>query len=74
MNAAKCFAVESTIPAAAPDEVTKYGQAMTRKQKREDEDVTAWLELQEDAEIDALTKEMASKADRRFDMDCPNAW
>lgn len=62
MNAANRTVIESNIPAAEDKRDFKNG--LTAKQYREQEDITAWLELQEDAEIELLTQEYASKSQR----------
>lgn len=52
MNRPNATVVESNIPAAVESRDFKGG--LTVKQQREQEDITAWLEMQEEAELDLL--------------------
>lgn len=62
MNTANRSVVESSIPSALEPIDMKKG--VTVKQKRELDDITAWLEDQEDAEMQFLTSEYAKKGHR----------
>jgi hypothetical protein len=64
MNSFNRTVIESNIP-VAQDEYN-FGNGLTTKQRREQEDITAWLELQEDAEIELLMSEYTCKAHRSF--------
>lgn len=59
MNRANRFVVESNIPAA--DEKIDLKNGLSTRQRRELEDITAWMEFQEEAEIDLLIEEIAGR-------------
>lgn len=62
MNRANRFVVESNIPSADPKIDLRNGP--TAKQRRELEDITAWMELQEECEMEMLIAEMAGRNHR----------
>ena len=55
--------VESNIPVAASHH---FNDPMTVRKSREMQDVRDWLELQEEAEMEFLTHELAMKCDRQY--------
>lgn len=64
---AKRFVVESNIPAAKAARPEQFGGGLTRKQLREREDITAWMKMQEDAELDLLRESYAHRPVRLSD-------
>lgn len=64
MFSPKRFVVESNIPSAAPVRQDQFGNGMSRKQIREQEDITAWMQMQEDAELDLIAQELNAKNSR----------
>ena len=58
MNRANRFVIESNIPSAARD-YTPHNGGLSAKQKRELDDITAWMEMQEECELEMLVAEMA---------------
>ncbi len=58
--------VESNIPTAAPIGQNSLKTGLTLQQRREQEDITDWLCLQEDAELAAIQHEYANKQDRQY--------
>jgi hypothetical protein len=58
--------IESNIPSAQPG---KYNSKTPIKRSREMEDVTVWMEMQEEAELEFLFSEFAGKDNRQFRSD-----
>lgn len=54
--------IESNIPAAT--DAISFKEGCDTKQKRELEDVTAWMEMQEDWEQEMICAEYANKSHR----------
>ena len=65
MNRPNHAVVESNIPSAEPRTFNQFGRA-TAKQRREMEDLTAWMEEQDDAEVSLLVSETAAKNNRAY--------
>lgn len=62
---AKRFVIESNIPSADSITSKQFGRdGTTTQQRREREDITAWMQLQEDAELDLLTQELTTRNSR----------
>lgn len=62
MHRSNARVIESNIPAAAAPTPKQFGAGnYTTKQRREFDDVTAWLEDQDDAEREFLIAEVAAK-------------
>lgn len=74
MNRFNARVIESKIPSAAPVAQRQFGRGkLTAKQVREREDITEWLQEQDDAEMDLICAEMSNRlhaAGRR----CLNAY
>ena len=67
MNRPNAHVVEANIPAAEAPTPKQFGSGnYTPKQRREMDDVTAWLEEQDDAEREFLVMEMANKNSRTY--------
>lgn len=65
MNRPNAHVVEASIPAAEAPTPKQFGRGnYTPKQRREMDDITAWLEEQDDAEVEFLVMEMANKNNR----------
>ena len=65
MNRPNAHVVEANIPAAEAPTPKQFGAGnYTPKQRREMDDITAWLEEQDDAEREFLVMEMAMKSNR----------
>lgn len=65
MNRPNARVVEANIPAAEPRTARQAGCGeLTPRQRREMEDITAWLKEQDDAEVEFLVAEMANKNNR----------
>ena len=65
MNRPNAHVVEANIPAAEAPTPKQFGTGnYTPKQRREMDDITAWLEEQDDAEREFLVMEMAMKSNR----------
>ncbi|MCL2874746.1 MAG: hypothetical protein FWF12_00330 [Betaproteobacteria bacterium] len=65
MNRPNARVCEAKIPAAI--EPYRFNQVKSNvKQYREQEDITAWLKDQDDAEIDFLTCELSNKGNREY--------
>lgn len=62
MIPANARVVESAIPAA--EGKVSFTNGATLKQRRELDDITAWLEEQEEAELEFLVEELAGKQHR----------
>lgn len=60
MQSARKHVVESNIPAAIAPSREQLGSGLSVRQRREMEDITTWMELQEEAEVDLLMQEIAS--------------
>jgi len=61
---AKRFVIESNIPAAEARRPEQFGRGYSLKQRREDEDITAWMQMQEDAELDLLRESYSHRVPR----------
>lgn len=62
MNRPNAHVVEANIPSADAPTPEQFGRGnYTPKQRREMDDITAWLEEQDDAEVEFLVMEMAAK-------------
>lgn len=62
MNRPNAHVVEANIPAADAPTPEQFGRCnYTPKQRREMDDITAWLEEQDEAEVEFLVMEMAAK-------------
>ena len=62
MNRPNAHVVEANIPAAEAPTPKQFGTgSYTPKQRREMDNITAWLEEQDDAECEFLIAEMAAK-------------
>lgn len=62
MNRPNAHVVEANIPSADAPTPEQFGRGnYTPKQRREMDDITAWLEEQDDAEVEFLVMEMAVK-------------
>lgn len=65
MNRPNARVVEANIPSAEAPTPQQFGRGNhTPAQRREAEDITAWLKEQDDAEIEFLVMEMAMKNNR----------
>lgn len=64
---AKRFVIESNIPAAEARRPEQFGRGLTRKQLREAEDITAWMQMQEEAELDLLRDSFHTRRPRLSD-------
>lgn len=65
MKRSSARVVESNIPAAEQITREQFGSGnYTPQQRREMDDLTAWMEDQEEEEIRMLTQEMANKNNR----------
>lgn len=62
MISPKRFVVESNIPAAVEQVNLRNGPS--HKRVREQEDITAWMEMQEEAELDLIAQEMSARHHR----------
>lgn len=62
MNRYNARVVEAKIPAAQAITQRQFGRGkLTRKQARECEDITEWLQEQDDAEVDLLLAEISNR-------------
>lgn len=62
MNRPNAHVVEANIPSADAPTPEQFGRGnYTPKQRREMDDITAWLEEQDEAEVEFLVMEMAAK-------------
>lgn len=65
MNRPNAHVVEANIPSADAPTPEQFGRGnYTPKQRREMDDITAWLEEQDEAEVEFLVMEMANKNSR----------
>lgn len=64
---AKRFVIESNIPAAEARRPEQFGRGLTRKQLREAEDITAWMQMQEEAELDLIRESYEPRRARLSD-------
>ena len=65
MNRPNAHVVEANIPSADAPTPEQFGRGnYTPKQRREMDDITAWLEEQDEAEVEFLVMEMANKNNR----------
>lgn len=65
MNRPNAHVVEANIPSADAPTPEQFGHGnYTLKQRREMDDITAWLEEQDEAEVEFLVMEMANKNSR----------
>jgi len=56
MNRPSRFVIESSIPSA--QQKIDFTNGTTVKQRRELEDITAWMEMQEECEMELLVSEL----------------
>lgn len=62
MNRPNAHVVEANIPSTDAPTPEQFGRGnYTPKQRREMDDITAWLEEQDEAEVEFLVMEMAAK-------------
>ena len=67
MNRPNAHVVEANIPSAAAPTPEQFGSGIyTAKQRREMEDLTAWMAEQDEAEVEFLIAEMAIKNSRAY--------
>lgn len=57
---AKQFVIESAVPAASATNNRRFNAVITHERRREQQDINAWLEMQDDAEIALLTAELTA--------------
>lgn len=69
MKAANTMVIESNIPSADPATAKQFATGLSVKQRREMESINDWLEMQDEAEVDALTADMSGRNNRRFQLD-----
>lgn len=67
MNRPNAHVVEANIPAAEAPRSDQFGRGnYTPAQRREMDDITQWLEEQDDAEREFLVMEMTAKSNRAY--------
>lgn len=67
MNRSNAHVVEANIPAAEAPRPDQFGRGnYTPAQRREMDDITQWLEEQDDAEREFLVAEVANKNHRAY--------
>lgn len=64
---AKRFVIESNIPVAQAIRPEQFGRGLTPKQRREQEDITAWMQMQEEAELDLIRESYEPRRARLSD-------
>lgn len=67
MNRPNAHVVEANIPSAEAPTPQQFGRGnYTPAQRREMDDITQWLEDQDEAEVEFLVMEMAAKNSRAY--------
>lgn len=67
MNRPNARVVEASIPAAESVTRQQFGRAhRSLSQRRERDDITQWLEEQDEAELELLIAEVANKNNRAY--------
>lgn len=67
MNRPNAHVVEANIPSAEAPTRKQFGTGnYTPQQRREMDDLTAWMEDQDEAEVEFLVMEMAAKNSRAY--------